>query len=103
MRKKDIDNTLKAPVKEGGKAAEPKAKQPIPTDDAQPIAKTLENARKFTSKNMTGNGVSLDMIRYLAATHNNDLVRGFNDVFAIAYRYGYQQAKKDAKRKDANK
>ena len=102
MRKKDINNTLTAPVNESGTAADHKEKQPAP-DKMQRNEKALENALKFYRKNVHGDGVNIDMILYLAQKHHNDLINGFNDVFAIAYRYGYQQAQKDAKRKDGNK
>jgi hypothetical protein len=102
MRKKDVNNTLKTPVKESGTAADHKEKQTGP-DKTQRIVKALENARKFYKKNDRGGGVDMDTIIYLAQKHNNDLVQGFDDIFSIAYRYGYQQAQRDAKRKDNSK
>lgn len=52
--------------------------------------KTIENAVSFEQKHNKHQGLSYNQYRYLRSKHYNNLVNGYDDIFAIGYRRGYK-------------
>ena len=69
------------------------------TPEGKRFQKILDNAKAFYYKrSKRGSGNDVTNINYLANKHRNSLVNGSFDLAALAYRQGYNAAKRDAQK-----
>ena len=70
------------------------------TPGGKRFAKSIENALQFTYTH--GNnygGLTCGQLNYLADKHQNNLINGSFDIWALAYRIGYKDGVKASKKK----
>ena len=66
------------------------------TEEGQRFIKEIKNARKVGTTYGNG-GLRMSQVDYLMCKHNNILLEGLSDIYALGYRSGFNKGKKVSK------